>query len=271
MATSRALLAFAYVADRFAQTGDIANGLLVLFAPVIAKRSGRKFEPQEFATDVREMYDIEMHPYVAEDFAPRLAAAGYLVETARFAEHATYENGTFQLPELPVSEETLDALLDRFADFANSLLLPNGINIPRETLKSGLLDRLVQTDFLGLMVRPDKPSSGPRTMALKPGPTANERPEDVERLRIDYLSARFLLDCNESNPRDFELLVAISSGALATEVVLSLQNPPGAGDDFTGLHGQINTAQDFGCAIAGVQALDGEKIRHRRPRQGRPP
>jgi hypothetical protein len=235
MATSRALLAFAYVADRFEQTGDIATGLLVLFAPVIAKRSGKTFDAQQFVEDVREMYDIEMHPYVAEDFAPRLAASGYLIETARFAENATYENGTFELPELPISEDVLEALLERFADFANSLLVPNGINIPRATLKSGLLDRLVQPDFLGLMVRPDRPSTGPRTMTLRPDPTANERPEDVERLRIDYLSARFILDCNESNPKDFDLLVAISSGALSTEVVLSLQHPPGAGDEFTGL------------------------------------
>jgi VIT1/CCC1 family predicted Fe2+/Mn2+ transporter len=181
------------------------------------------------------MYDIEMHPYVAEDLAPRLAAAGYLIETAHVAEGATYENGSVQLPDLPISEQTLDALLSRFADFADNLLRSNGIEIPRPKLKSGLLDRLVQTDFLGLMVRPDRASVGPRTMSLKADPLATERPEDVERLHLDYLSARFLLDCNESNRADFDLIVAISSGALATEVVLSLQHPPGAGDDFEGL------------------------------------
>lgn len=100
MVSSRNLLAFAYISDRFSQSGDIGDGLLKLFAPVIAKRAGQRFSPETFATDVLEMYDIEMHPYVAEDFAPRLAAAGYLVETANFAQNAAYENGHFEIPEL---------------------------------------------------------------------------------------------------------------------------------------------------------------------------
>jgi hypothetical protein len=233
MATSRALLAFAYVADHFSNTGDIGQGLLALFAPVIAKRAGGKFVAEEFAADVKEMYDIEMHPYVAEAFAPRLAAAGYLVQTANFAQSAAYENAVFELPEAPIPLEALDALLERFADAATDLLRENGIEIPRATLKSGLLDRLVQPDFLGLMVRPDRDSIGPRTVSLKSVQTADAR--DSERLHLDYLSARFILDCYRSNPTDFNLLVAISSGALASEVILSLQHPPGLGDDFEGL------------------------------------
>jgi hypothetical protein len=236
MVTSRTLLAFAYISDRFSQTGDIGDGLLKLFAPVIAKRAGRRFVPEEFAADVLEMYDIEMHPYVAEDFAPRLAAAGYLIETANFAQNAAYENGEFEIPEPPISLQSIDELLDRFADAADSLLKQNSVEIPRATLKSGLLDRLVQPDFLGLMVRPDRASMGPRTVSLKASAPAHAAPADAERLRLDYLSARFILDCNASNQTDFDLLLAISSGALATEVVLSLQHPPGIGDDFEGIN-----------------------------------
>lgn len=232
MATPRPLLAFAYVADSFSKTGDISDGLLKLLAPVIAKRSGTRFYPEEFAADVYETYDIEMHPYVAEDFAPRLAAAGYLIETVHIDQRVIYQNGEFDLPEPPVSPQALEALLDRFADGASKLLAENDLEIPRETLKSGFLDRLVQPDFLGLIVRPDRPSGGPRTMSLKRDSQTNVAPEIAERLHLDYLSARFILECNSSNPEDFELLVGISSGALATEVVLSLQHPPGLGDDF---------------------------------------
>ena len=231
MTTSRTLLTFAYIADQFAKSGDIGDGLLKLFAPVIAKRKGKNFDPSEFAADVLELYDIEMHPYVAEDFAPRLAAAGYLIPTATFAQNAVYQNGDFDLPEIPISLQALEALLDRFADSATDLLITNDLAIPRDTLKSGLLDRLVQPDFLGLMVRPDRASLVPRKLSLTQD-TPQDRPEDGDRLRLDYLSARFILDCIESSPSDFELLVAISSGALATEVVLSLQSPPGIGEYF---------------------------------------
>ena len=234
MVTPRTLLAFAYISDRFEKTGDLGEGLLRFFAPVIAKRAGKRFVPEQFATDVLEMYDIDMHPYVAEGFAPRLAAAGYLVETLNFNDSVAYENGKFELPESPIPLEILEALLDRFADAANILLRQNDAEMPRATLKSGLLDRLVQPDFLGLMVRPDRASLGPRTVSLKHDSTAHA-PADAERLRLDYLSARFILDCNTSNPADFDLLLAFSSGALATEVALTLQHPPGIGDDFDGI------------------------------------
>ena len=235
MQTSRALLTFAYVAEHFAKTGDLATGLLQLFAPVIAKRAGQKFVPEQFAADVGEMYDIEMHPYVAEEFAPRLAAAGYLTQTASFHQNAAYENAHVELAAPPVSEDTLNALLDRFVVFAEDLLRVVGVDIAGQVLKDGLLDRLVQPDFLGLMVRPDRASPGPHTLTLKAEPATDKNESDTQRLRLDYLAARFILQSKDKAPDDFDLLVDISSGAVTAEVALSLQHPPGSGDDLADL------------------------------------
>lgn len=235
MQTSRAILAFAYVADQFGRTGDLATGLLPLFAPVIAKRAGQKFNPEQFASDVAEMYDIEMHPYVAEEFAPRLAAAGFLIQTANFHQNAAYENVKVELAAPPISEDALNSLLERFLEFAENLLRPVGVEIPRQVLKDGLLDRLVQPDFLGLMLRHDRASTGPRTLVLKSEPEADESASDTQRLRIDYLAARFILQTKDKSPEDFDLLVDISSGAVTAEVALTLQQPPGAGDNLADL------------------------------------
>jgi hypothetical protein len=235
MQTSRAVLAFAYVAEQFGRTGDLATGLLPLFAPVIAKRAGQKFNPEQFATDVAEMYDIEMHPYVAEEFAPRLAAEGFLIQTANFHQNAAYENVQVELAAAPISEGALNSLLERFLQFAENLLRPVGVEISRQMLKDGLLDRLVQPDFLGLMLRPDRTSTGPHTLVLRSEPDADESASDTQRLRIDYLAARFILDMRNKSPQDFDLLVDISSGAVTAEVALTLQHPPGSGEDLADL------------------------------------
>jgi len=51
MQMSSALLTFAYIAEHFAQTGDLVIGLLERFTPV-AKRAGRKIVSEQFAADV---------------------------------------------------------------------------------------------------------------------------------------------------------------------------------------------------------------------------
>lgn len=109
MEISRSLITFAYVAEQFEKTGDIGQGLLPLFAPVVAKRTGARFSAAQFAEDVLEMYDIEMHPYVAKEFAPRLAAAGYLKKIVKRDSNVLYENQQVDIVEPPLSEERLYA------------------------------------------------------------------------------------------------------------------------------------------------------------------
>ncbi len=92
MSVSRTLIAFAYVADQFAKSNDIAAGLMPLFAPVISARAGAVFDSIQFAKDVSETYGLDMHPYVAEEMAPTLAQAGFLIrEPIRASRSSLYK------------------------------------------------------------------------------------------------------------------------------------------------------------------------------------
>ena len=104
MKPTRALTTFAYVADKFARTNDIAQGLVPLFAPLISLRAGTSFDPAQFAQDVKDTYDLELHPLVAEEFAPSLAARGYLDRHSHLGT-VRYTNLNCDMPEPPIHED----------------------------------------------------------------------------------------------------------------------------------------------------------------------
>ncbi|MDP3296136.1 MAG: hypothetical protein Q8N09_00835 [Thermodesulfovibrionia bacterium] len=78
VATSKELIAFAYVQEAYQKSGDITTGLMPLFAPIIHARSGQIFNPTDFAKAVQEKYDIAMRPIVAESLIPKLVEASLL-------------------------------------------------------------------------------------------------------------------------------------------------------------------------------------------------
>jgi hypothetical protein len=234
MKTPRTLIAFAYVADQFTRTNDIAAGLIPLFAPLISARAGKRFEPQQFAVDVKKTYDLDMHPYVAEELAGALAAHGYLEEERRYGTHVGYTNKEIKLPEPPISESQLTALTTHFIAFAREHLARAGLSAVDQDLQDALFDRLVKPDFLALILRPDGQSLGPRTMTLdkkQQAPTVENRDD----AHYDFLVARFILELHKSNAPEFEILVAATSGSLVTEVILDLQHPPKPGESFAGV------------------------------------
>ena len=236
MRTPRTLIAFAYVADQFTRTNDIAAGLIPLFAPLITARAGRTFDPAQFAQDVKSTYDLNMHPYVAEELAPAMAQHGYLDEDRRPGSVVHYFNRKIDLPEPPVSEAQLRTLVDAFISFAEPSLAKVGLPTSNDILEAELFNRLVRPDFLGLVLRPDSQAVGLRTLQLRSGGTAPESdtvPRDEER--FDYLVARFILKLHEGQSSQLDLLVAATSGALVAEVILDLQHPPRPGESLAGV------------------------------------
>jgi hypothetical protein len=255
MRSSRTLIAFAYVSDQFTKTNDIAQGLIPLFGPLISARAGKPFDPSEFVKDVESTYDLEMHPYVAEELAPAMAQHGYLVEDRRPGDVAHYINREIILPEPPVREEQLRTLIDGFVAFANQHLSKTGISATAGELESALFDRLVRPDFLALILRPDDQSLGPRTLTLASARGAAEAATPRDDEHFDYLVARFILHLHEDRSPQFDLLVAATSGALVAEVVLDLQHPPKPGESLAGVNIAVDSplildALDLGQAGA---------------------
>ena len=97
MRSPRTVIAFAYVHDQFTKTNDIAVGLIPLFAPIISARAGKPFDPMQFVRDVKTLYDLDMHPYVAEELAPSLAQHGYLIAERRVGSTPQYVNRSITL------------------------------------------------------------------------------------------------------------------------------------------------------------------------------
>ena len=234
MKTTRTLIAFAYVAEQYARTRDIAQGLVPLFAPLISARAGTAFDPEQFVEDIKKTYDIEMHPFVAEEFAPLLADRGHL-DLHREANVASYVNLKCDLPAPPVQEEQLRALVDEFHSFSTHRLEKVGLQLTLEQLEIEFFDRLVQPDFLGLLLRPDRPSGEPNTLTLKR--EKREVTDDSPHLdqQLDYLVASFILHINEHSSNLFELIVAAATGALVSEVIFDLQRPPGDAEPISGV------------------------------------
>ena len=225
MKTTRALTTFAYVADEFGKTKDIAQGLVPLFAPLISRRAGAPFDPVLFVQDLKATYDLEVHPFVAEAIAPSLAARGYLTEDHQpGAIH--YTNRACDLPELPIHENQLRDLVDGFLSFAETRLTRAGSKLEDDQLETSFFDRLIQPDFLGLLLRPDRPAADPNILTLKRPQRKQDEATNLEQ-QLDYLVASYILHVSRSTPDRFDLIVAAASGALVAEVVLDLQHPVG--------------------------------------------
>lgn len=239
MKTTRALIAFAYVADQFGKTNDLAQGLVPLFAPLISARAGSAFEPRQFVADVKKTYDLDMHPYVAEQFAPALAAHGFL-EANRKGDIVHYRNLECEISEPPVREEQLQVLADGFVEFAKPKLKKLGLRSEISALKDALFDRLVRPEFLALLLRPIVPAVGPETLTLRKNDGSQSNEEDKDEQHYDYLVASYMLDIYAKEPTQFDLLVAATSGSLVAEVVLDLQHPPTSGDPL----GDVQVAID---------------------------
>ena len=234
MKSTRALLTFAFVADQFAKTNDIAQGLMPLFAPLISKRAGTPFDPVQFAQDVMETYDLELHPFVAEQFARPLAAKGYL-HADRQPGAVHYTNLHCELHDPPIHEKQLRELIDGFCSYSKHLLDRINSRVTTEDLQTAFLDRLVQPDFLALLLRPDKPQPDPKILRLKQeGQRADPELQNIDQ-QLDYLVASYILHVSQDSAQLFELIVAAASGALVSEVILDLQHPLGDTQPLDGI------------------------------------
>lgn len=72
MHATRPLIAFAFLADKFDQTGDIVQGLMPLFEPLVRARAGQPFNPAELAKALSDYYGMNVHPWAIEDWIRRL-------------------------------------------------------------------------------------------------------------------------------------------------------------------------------------------------------
>jgi len=219
---ARELIAFAFVEEAYATTGDLVAGLLPLFAPVLAKKPHRRFDPSEFADDVQRTYDIPMSPLVAAGLVERLAEVGLL--SVSEDEPHTYRIVAKPADTVSFDERGADALLAEFSAFANASLERVGLRQEPDMLDAAFLQRLTTAQFLSFTDRREKNYYRGKTISLRK--VEDDEQDEVQLDQaLDVLCAEFALRKLEAGGATADLLTRLMTGALIAEVVLTLQTP----------------------------------------------
>lgn len=232
------LIAFAYLAQAGRSDSDLLSGLAPIFRSLAQGRVGQKFDPIEFANAVGKTYGLKVHPWAAEDLAPRLERAGLLqrVQVGPGAHEYAYSEVTGDFSE--VSEADIRLVLRRFQEYARPLLAAHGLSESDEGLEDAFLKHLVDMDFVAVLLRPDQSAAQerkPSTVTLKKPQEQQEwESEALKKSRFNVLCASFILQVHRHDTKLYELLVRIATGALVAEVILNFQDP-GAQANLSGL------------------------------------
>jgi hypothetical protein len=225
--TPRELVAFAFVEEEYARSGDIVTGLMPLFAPLLAKNALRLFDPVSFAQAVEAAYDIPMSPLVAESLVPDLARAGLLVQSKE--DPRVYRVAKVETQQEPAEASAIEALLTEFVAFAARSLKQAGLQIDSDQLKDGLLKRLTDLNFMSFIHKPDRNYFKGRKLSLRKEDEIEDSAASPEQA-LDILCADFAVHISQTAPGKFELLSRLSKGALIADVVLTLQTPSADAD-----------------------------------------
>lgn len=220
---SRELIAFAFVEEAYARTGDLVAGLLPLFTPLLAKKVHRRFDPVEFADEVERAYDIPMSPLVASGLVEKLAEAKLL--TLGEIEPNTYRIAACREDVASFDEEGMEGILAEFSTFTNESLTRIGLGRQeRDVLDVEFLHRLTTAQFLSFTERREKNYYHGKTLTIK---RVEDDEQDAIQLEqaLDVLTAEFVLRKLEASDSAAELLTRLMTGALIAEVVLTLQAP----------------------------------------------
>ena len=227
----RELVAFAFVQEEYAKTGDISSGLMKLFVPVLSGNPNRIFEPHEFAKQVESFFDIPMTKLAAEGLIPKLLEADLIY--AETGPSKTYR--IRPLPERPTLDDqgSISDLLSEFIEFARHSIMRRGRQVDDTVLETSLMRRVVTLDFLSFLERPDRNVFDGTAGALSKDEESGTGEYSLDRV-LDVVCAQFALKLLETKPEQFEFLVKIASGALIADVVLTLQEPSSI-DEFRNL------------------------------------
>lgn len=238
----RQLITYAFLAQTNPVQGDLLSGLAPIVKPIARELAGQPFDAKEFSRRVEELYQISIHPWVADDLAPRLEKAGLLVKTQVTARVTSYAYAEIPQEFDEVGVEDIRRVLQRFVDYARPLLARHKLALDDAQLEATFLRELTSLDFHAALLRPGRtlaPGKAPSarastlrmpTKAEEEGPTdstAVAEPEALALSDVTILCAGFILTMYQAEPDLYDLILRIATGAMVAEAVLNLQSPGG--------------------------------------------
>lgn len=203
---SKHLFHFAMVHDEFAKTGNIVKGLIPLFIPLLSGKEGEVFSPEAFCKEVNNAYGIGMHPYVAEDLAPKLVDANILLlGNVTKPKPSYFVNAIPSIDDKPVKDDILK-IFDQFENLAKTILSNAKVNTEVD-LHEEFTNRLARmSSFLDSHIHPS---------------FQKNKIEEV----LDYAFVRFVTKIQKEDRSLKDALYKAYSGATLAEVVLSIREP----------------------------------------------
>lgn len=238
----RQLITYAFLAQTNPVQGDLLSGLAPIIKPIARKLAGQQFDAKEFSRRVEELYQISIHPWVADDLAPRLEKAGLLVKT-----QVTQRVTSYAYAEIPqefdeVGVDDIRRVLQRFVDYARPLLAQHQLALDDAQLEETFLRELTSLDFHAALLRPGRTQAQAKATSARASPlrllTKSEvegptdvpvvaEPEALALSDVTILCAGFILAMYQAEPDLYDLILRIATGAMVAEAVLNLQRPGG--------------------------------------------
>ena len=239
------LIALAFAVDAFAEKGDVIDGLLPMFGPVLSRVAAassasamagnlsetlgsgepvaieRKDFSRKFSEQIHSYYGIPMNPLVADSLVKKLVSAKMLaLEDSRLTIIHSNGNGNNQL--IPNEVENL---LDEFVDFVRQKY-PTTDEIAKmsdKDLKTACMERMKTEDIL----RATDVSGGKKNPALE----MEDLEQQIDDLRpsnkrmFDILWVWYIEFLRDGFPEKHAVLMKVVRGILIAEVIFSIQKP----------------------------------------------
>jgi hypothetical protein len=204
--------------------------LAPIFKLVAKRNAGKRFDPSRFAKEVGELYFIEVHPWAAEDLAPRLERAGLLKVVASSAAGLhEYVYAEVEGEFTDVTEADIKLVVYRFIDFSKPLLASHSLPIDEKGLEGVFFEQLIKMDFHAILSKREQARAADAsadTLTIKKSPERVQADQALEaKARLDVLCASFILYVYREHRDIYDLLVRIAGGGMFAETVLNLQDP----------------------------------------------
>ncbi|HEU0072236.1 MAG TPA: hypothetical protein VFS04_13150, partial [Alphaproteobacteria bacterium] len=180
--------------------GDIIEALAPLFAPIANARVGRKFVAADFAKAMQDDYGIYMHPYVAEDWAPRLADGGILEPVNSSTSYAEFIYRYTEIGDVADYLKSSEQIFEAFRIYVRPLLLRLEREIPSDAdLNEMLFERIKGMAFEDILNKPDVIAIKTRTLMLSALEEEQEENPEAREMRemMDVAVATFIIEIEE--------------------------------------------------------------------------
>lgn len=209
-------------------SGNVLEGLLPFFDPILRHHNGRKLDPDVIAAEIRDTYKWNFNSDLVETFVPYLKRNGWLVADIPDVKDTTYTiqvAGNYTPDATTQTVETeLRQIATQFKEFSEALSpltsIPRGVEEFEDILVEWLLYvEAFSENSIDFKTRLKQDASGKLRHAVEIPNTTSLRDEEK------FLCARFVKQEIEKNQGSAEVLARISAIGLLTEVVQDFVKP----------------------------------------------